>query len=477
MIKIAIAKGRIEKETLKILEKLGIDMTEMLSCRRKLKIQLTENLEILLPKSTDVLKYLDKDLCDVAFLGRDTLLEAESSRNEYIEVPLDCGYCKICLCRAKNKKSKSDKIRIATKYPSIANRYFCDIRGLKKDEFSIVKLNGSVELGAISGMADAIVDIVDTGETIKDNGLYIEDIIAEVETVAVAKRKRCENDSEIGNFMAKLANSNVKRGTRSFSLGNKKVEFEIYNPGGNITALVDGLNYDSMERRKINDYILQKFSQCEQVGFFDRTLRRLEMAGGELCINATRCAFWSYLRGKYGTCELTVVGPKTFKGGIDFGGEVYVEVSFDRKMCDLVFKKNDMEFVDLGEIVLAVIDESKSRRYMDMLESNAKDTLDKIKKVLMETDINSPAIGMIFMEKSKEQLKIVPVIWVKKVDTLYLETACGSGSIASSIIENLKSGISSFKVVQPSGSIIKTELKIEERILKTVIVKGGVTKL
>ncbi len=93
----------------------------------------------------------------------------------------------------------------------------------------------------------------------------------------------------------------------------RNVQYKIYNPGGNITALVDGTDFTINQRELINKYILETNKEVEQVGFLSKTKKRLEMAGGELCLNATRCAIWEYLKGKEGIVSITVSGYSKFK--------------------------------------------------------------------------------------------------------------------------------------------------------------------
>lgn len=121
---------------------------------------------------------------------------------------------------------------------------------------------------------------------------------------------------------------------------NQEVTYQILNPGGNQTALVFGNDYREEEKKQINDQILQENQEVEQVGFLAQKEKRLEMAGGEFCINATRCAIWQYLDGNPGTIELQVSGFKgKIKGGITEEKEVYAEMQINQTIEELLETK------------------------------------------------------------------------------------------------------------------------------------------
>lgn len=121
---------------------------------------------------------------------------------------------------------------------------------------------------------------------------------------------------------------------------NQEVTYQILNPGGNKTALVFGNDYREEEKKQINDQILQENQEVEQVGFLEQKEKKLEMAGGEFCVNATRCAIWQYLGGNPGTIELQVSGFKgTIKGGITEEKEVYAEMQINQTIEELLETK------------------------------------------------------------------------------------------------------------------------------------------
>ncbi|MCR5214972.1 MAG: ATP phosphoribosyltransferase [Eubacterium sp.] len=169
----ALAKGRLAKETLKLLEKIGITCDEINDPKtRKLIFQNDElGYRFFLAKPSDVPTYVEYGVADIGVVGRDTLLE--EGRNLYEVLDLGFGKCRMCVCgpaSARELMNKNEIIRVATKYPSIAKNYFKD---KKNQTVEIIKLNGSVELAPIVGLSEVIVDIVETGSTLRENGLEV----------------------------------------------------------------------------------------------------------------------------------------------------------------------------------------------------------------------------------------------------------------------------------------------------------------
>lgn len=173
---VALAKGRLANTTMKLLNEVGITCEEMNAESRKL-IFCNEELKIkfFLSKSSDVPTYVEYGAADIGVVGKDTLLE----ENRNLEEVLDLGFGKCKMAVAGKREmipllTTGNDIRVATKYPSIAKRYF---NKEKHQTIEIIKLNGSVELAPIVGLSDVIVDIVETGSTLKENGLEVlEDI-------------------------------------------------------------------------------------------------------------------------------------------------------------------------------------------------------------------------------------------------------------------------------------------------------------
>lgn len=166
MVRIAVTKGRIEKDICKLLKKCGFDIDAIENKDRELLIKTKDNIEMIFAKANDVLTFIEHGIVDLGIVGKDTLEESNySDYNELLD--LNVGKCYFAVAaypEYKNKEFK-EKIRIATKYPNIAKKYFNE----KQENVEIIKIEGSVELGPIIGMTDAIVDIVETGSTLKAN--------------------------------------------------------------------------------------------------------------------------------------------------------------------------------------------------------------------------------------------------------------------------------------------------------------------
>ncbi len=169
----ALGKGRLAKNTMELLEKIGITCDEMKDKDSRKLIFVNEELKLkfFLAKGPDVPTYVEYGAADIGVVGKDTLLE----ENRRVHEVLDLGYgkCRMCVCgpvKAKELLQHHEMIRVTSKYPNIAKDYFYN---KKHQTVDIIKLNGSVELGPIVGLSDVIVDIVETGSTLKENGLEV----------------------------------------------------------------------------------------------------------------------------------------------------------------------------------------------------------------------------------------------------------------------------------------------------------------
>lgn len=169
----ALAKGRLAKKTLEILEQIGFSCEEMKDPNSRKLIFVNEELKIkiFLAKANDVPTYVEYGAADIGVVGRDTILE--EGRKLYEVIDLGLGRCRMCVAGPKEAKEllqHGELIRVATKYPNIAKDYFYN---KKHQTVEIIKLNGSIELAPIVGLAEVIVDIVETGSTLKENGLEV----------------------------------------------------------------------------------------------------------------------------------------------------------------------------------------------------------------------------------------------------------------------------------------------------------------
>lgn len=174
-LRIALTKGRLEKDTVSLLEKLGYDCTAVREKGRRLILPIPDaNLEVVLAKANDVITYVEHGVCDMGVVGKDTIIEMQGKFFELVD--LGFGRCKFALAtkRGSDFYSGFGVKCIATKYPNVARRFF-ESKGMDVD---IVKIEGSVELAPLLGLADGIVDIVETGVTLRENGLeVVEDVV------------------------------------------------------------------------------------------------------------------------------------------------------------------------------------------------------------------------------------------------------------------------------------------------------------
>nr|WP_300837827.1 ATP phosphoribosyltransferase [uncultured Acetatifactor sp.] len=169
----ALAKGRLANQTLALFEEMGISCEEMKDKNTRKLIFVNEEwkLKFFLAKGPDVPTYVEYGAADMGVAGRDTVLE--ENRNVYEVLDLGFGKCRMCVCGPESARDlllHHERIRVASKYPNIARDYFHD---KKHQTVDIIKLSGSVELGPLVGLSDVIVDIVETGSTLRENGLEV----------------------------------------------------------------------------------------------------------------------------------------------------------------------------------------------------------------------------------------------------------------------------------------------------------------
>ncbi|NFC20876.1 ATP phosphoribosyltransferase [Clostridium botulinum] len=178
-VKIALTKGRLEKKAIEIFKTININTRELEDKGRKLIFNCENeeyNIELFLVKAKDVETYVEYGAADIGIVGKDTLMETNKEFYEVLD--LNVGKCKFALAALPSFKLDQgyNRKKIATKYPNIAREYFRK----KGMDVELIKIEGSVELGPIVGLADAIVDIVETGDTLRENGLVVVEDICEI---------------------------------------------------------------------------------------------------------------------------------------------------------------------------------------------------------------------------------------------------------------------------------------------------------
>ncbi|MCM1507260.1 MAG: ATP phosphoribosyltransferase [Ruminococcus flavefaciens] len=182
-IRIALTKGRLEKDTIGLFDKLGFDCTAVHEKGRKLILPIPDaNIEVVLAKANDVITYVEHGVCDMGVVGKDTIMEM---RGKFFElVDLGFGRCKFALATKKGYDFYSGYgvKTIATKYPNVARNFF-EKKGMDTE---IIKIEGSVELAPLLELADGIVDIVETGTTLKENGLEVIEDVAPISARLIA---------------------------------------------------------------------------------------------------------------------------------------------------------------------------------------------------------------------------------------------------------------------------------------------------
>ena len=181
---IALTKGRILKETLPLLKRAGIEPVEDIAASRKLVFDTNvEGARLLILRGSDVPTYVQYGAADLGVSGKDTLME---HGGDGIYEPLDLGIarCKLMTAAVAGCRPRSGRIRVATKYTNVARRYYAE-QGRQAD---LIKLYGAMELAPIMSLADEIVDIVDTGNTLKANGLEARETIADISSRVIVNR-------------------------------------------------------------------------------------------------------------------------------------------------------------------------------------------------------------------------------------------------------------------------------------------------
>lgn len=185
MISMALTKGRIEKDAVKIFEKAGFGIDELKSKGRKLVFNDSkEEIKYFLVKANDAVTYVEHGVADMAIVGKDTLLE--KGENYYEVLDLGIGKCKFIVATLPNVNifNRIGHIKIGSKYPNVSKRYF-EGKGM---DVEVIKIEGSVELAPILGISEGIVDIMETGTTLKENGLIVVDEICDISSRVIVNK-------------------------------------------------------------------------------------------------------------------------------------------------------------------------------------------------------------------------------------------------------------------------------------------------
>ena len=207
---IALAKGRLAEKAMEMFEAIGISCDEMKDKASRKLIFVNEDLGVrfFLAKANDVPTYVEYGAADIGIVGRDTILE--EGRKLYEVMDLGVGKCRMCVCgpeSARERLEHHELIRVATKYPNIAKDYFYN---QKYQTVEIIKLNGSIELAPIVGLSEVIVDIVETGSTLRENGLMVLEEVCSLSARMVVNQVSMKTENERNTAIIKKFQAYLK---------------------------------------------------------------------------------------------------------------------------------------------------------------------------------------------------------------------------------------------------------------------------
>ena len=202
MLTIAVSKGRIYEEALPLLEQSGITPIDDPKKSRKLILATNqENIQLVIIRATDVPTFVEYGAADMGIAGKDVLLE-HGADNLYEPLDLGIASCRLMTATPKDAPEIKCRVRVATKYVKIAQRYFAS-KGIQAE---IIKLYGSMELAPLVGLADCIVDLVDTGNTLKANNLEARELIMQISSRLIVNKAAMKMKHEaIQTLINKLA--------------------------------------------------------------------------------------------------------------------------------------------------------------------------------------------------------------------------------------------------------------------------------
>ncbi len=184
-LRVAIPKGRIGEDTAELFNKIGIGKSIDMKSRKLVFNDYENNIEFVLLKNADVITYVENGVADIGIVGKDMIIE--SKKDIYELHNLKFGYCNMCIAGKEDKEiyNSDSVLKVATKFTNSTKEYFEN----KGQDISIIKLNGSVELAPVLGLTDVIVDIVETGSTLKANGLKVLEKMYPINSMLICNKK------------------------------------------------------------------------------------------------------------------------------------------------------------------------------------------------------------------------------------------------------------------------------------------------
>ena len=254
------------------------------------------------------------------------------------------------------------------------------------------------------------------------------------------------------------------------------LQYSVFRPGGNDTALVIGVERDSDKRKKINDQVMKQHANVEQVGFvkLDRDNPELMMAGGEFCGNATRSTAWQILAGKPGEVLMKVSGVESkLRAGVDEEGNAWAQMPIYTDPSRITFLEDGRAVVAMEGITHVVMNDIYPEASPEELKPIALKLLQQL-----GLDKSVAASGVMFLTPTESGVSIRPVVLVRDIKTLFYETACGSGTTAVGLLEALKkSGSIELPVTQPTGIPIYIKVSFDGSKFEQAVISGPIEVL
>lgn len=258
----------------------------------------------------------------------------------------------------------------------------------------------------------------------------------------------------------------------------KTIRYMDFLPAGNKTALVLGDEFRADEKKRINDAIMAADPEIEQVGFVGEG-NALQMAGGEFCGNATRSAAYYYLKGRKGDMTMTVSGENRVACGVCEDGSAWCEIPLGTEALaaagipQLESVAPGISKVSLSGMTHLVIDPEVAAPYLTERENLKPAGLALIEQYGLKYQEGA---GAIFLERLEDgSLKINPIVWVRDIASLFYETACGSGTVATAIVLAYRAKADAIQdIIQPSGMTIRAEVSFSKDCVTRAVISGPV---
>ncbi len=252
----------------------------------------------------------------------------------------------------------------------------------------------------------------------------------------------------------------------------KEFTYYLFSPCGNDTALVEGTDIDEQTKKILNDRIMNIHPNIEQVGFIGLDKYKLKMAGGEFCGNATRCAAYYYLKGKSGEIKIDISNNMIIKAGVNEEGKAWSQIPLYTGKDFIRVVDNGIYEIIMSGIKYIILEKEISKLYLLDKKNLKSSAMNILKKYNIK---ESEAIGVIFLEQINEKIKIHPVVWVKKINTLFYETACGSGTTAVAILEAVKNNCNQkIDIIQPSNQDITAKIILNKGKIENACILGNI---